>query len=126
MSRIHIFGASGSGTTTLAKLLAGKLGWKHYDTDDYYWEPTDPPFQKPRVASERIRLLMPKLETSDNWILSGSLCGWGDVFIPLFDKAIFLWIPSDIRMERLRVREEEKYGEHIKLGGSMNESIMLL
>jgi len=121
MTRIHILGASGSGTTTLAKSLAEELGWTHYDTDDYFWAQTDPPFQKSREASERIALLKPKLERN-NWILSGSLCGWGDVFISSFDLVIFLWIPQELRLERLRLRQEKRYGELIKPGGSMKES----
>ena len=35
---------------------------------------------------------------------------------------IFLWIPQDIRLERLRLRQEEKYGEIIKPGGTMEDS----
>lgn len=119
MVRIHIFGASGSGTTTLAESLSDVLGYKHYDTDDFFWEPTNPPFQKPRVKRERTELLGARLGERSDWILSGSLCGWGDVFIPQFDLVIFLWVPQDIRLERLRVRQEEKFGEAIKPGGSM-------
>ncbi len=33
--RLHIFGASGSGTTTLARALAKRCGWLHLDTDDF-------------------------------------------------------------------------------------------
>jgi len=36
-SVIHIFGASGSGTTTLAKKISEELGHRMMDTDDYYW-----------------------------------------------------------------------------------------
>ena len=39
---IHIFGAAGSGTTTLGSKISSKLGYKHMDTDDYYWIPTKP------------------------------------------------------------------------------------
>ena len=39
---IHIFGASGSGTTTLAEKTSRELGYFHLDTDDYFWLPTDP------------------------------------------------------------------------------------
>lgn len=44
------------------------------------------------------------------WVLSGSLCGWGDFAIPLFALVVFLWIPSEIRMERLAQREVDRYG----------------
>ena len=45
---IHIFGASGSGTTTLAEKISRELGYFHLDTDDYFWLPTDPPFCRKR------------------------------------------------------------------------------
>ena len=41
---IHIFGASGCGTTTLGDAVAEKLPLTHFDVDDFYWRPTDPPF----------------------------------------------------------------------------------
>ena len=34
INRIHILGASGSGTTTLAKELSKKLNYEYFDTDD--------------------------------------------------------------------------------------------
>jgi adenylate kinase family enzyme len=36
--RVHIFGASGSGTTTLGRTLAERLGVRFFDGDDYFWE----------------------------------------------------------------------------------------
>lgn len=118
LRRIHILGASGSGTTTLGQELASQLKISHYDTDDYYWLPTEPPFQKVRAVKERQSLLMRDLEGHNDWILTGSLCGWGDIFIPMFDLVVFLWIPTDIRMKRLMERETRRYGlETIQKGG---------
>jgi adenylate kinase family enzyme len=34
--RIHLIGASGSGTTTLGRALAQRLGYPHFDTDHYF------------------------------------------------------------------------------------------
>ena len=112
--RIHIFGASGSGTTTLGKALARKNKCHHWDTDGYFWIPSNPPFQTIRPFVERQKLLLRDLEESDSWVLSGSLCGWGDFIIPLFDILVFLWIPADVRMARLRQRELDRYGSDIK------------
>jgi adenylate kinase family enzyme len=116
--RIHIFGASGSGTTTLAAALAERHGHRHLDTDDFYWLPTDPPYQTSRPRDERLRRLQQALAASASWVLSGSLCGWGDPLIPAFELVVFLAIPSDVRMRRLQSRELQRYGrEAIAPGG---------
>ena len=121
IQRIHILGASGSGTTTLGRALADSLTYPHFDTDDYFWISTDPPHTDKREHSVRQQLLMDDLTSHDSWVLSGSLCGWGDVAIPLFELVVFLWIPSEIRMGRLQRREQERYGERIMPGGDMYE-----
>jgi len=74
--RIHILGASGSGTTTLGRALATRLQCPRFDTDDYFWLPTDPPYTHQREHTERQRLLMDDLMAHDAWVVSGSLCGW--------------------------------------------------
>ncbi|MDD5191449.1 MAG: shikimate kinase, partial [Dehalococcoidales bacterium] len=55
--RIHILGASGSGTTTLGRLLAKRLNIAHLDTDNYYWLKTEIPYTEPRERSTRQALL---------------------------------------------------------------------
>jgi adenylate kinase family enzyme len=119
--RIHILGASGSGTTTLGRALSERLQCPHFDTDSYYWLPTDPPFTAKRDTRLRQQLLMDDLTAHDSWILSGSLCGWGDVAMPLFELVVFLWLPTGMRLERLRQREHERYGERIMPGGDRYE-----
>lgn len=119
--RWHILGASGSGTTTLGRALAARLCCPHHDTDDFFWLPNDPPFQHQRPADARIALLAPLL-AEPAWVLSGSLCGWGDAFIARFAGVAFLTLPHDQRMARLHRREQERYGVLIAPGGAMYES----
>ncbi|MCO1602084.1 AAA family ATPase [Desulfosporosinus nitroreducens] len=120
MERIHITGSSGSGTTTLGGALAERLSYQHFDTDNYFWLPTNPPFQKKRELEDRQTLLMTDLDSTDRWILSGSLSGWGDIFIPRFDLVVYLWISKDLRIERLVKRETRRYGKtEIEVGGKM-------
>jgi hypothetical protein len=52
------------------------------------------------------------------WFLSGSLCGWGDLFIPLFDAAIFLEVPTEIRLVRIAQRAVQRNGENSILNDS--------
>ena len=54
-------------------------------------------------------------------MLSGSLCGWGDVFIPLFGLVVFLWVPPDVRLTRLRARERARYGDALAPGGPQHD-----
>lgn len=110
-TRIHIMGASGSGTSTLAAALAERLGITHLDTDDYYWLPTDPPFEQIRPTTERLTRLGADLDSADDWVLSGSLCCWGDPLIHRFELVVFLFVAQEVRLERLRNREQEQFGE---------------
>lgn len=122
IKRIHIIGASGSGTSTLGKALSVKLGYIHFDTDDYYWLKELPLFTQKREISERQELLRKDLEKYENWILTGSLCGWGDIFIPYFDLVVYLWIPKDTRIKRIIERERQRYGSDIERGGNRYEN----
>jgi adenylate kinase family enzyme len=122
VDRIHIFGASGSGTSTLGSALAERFGYAHLDSDSFLWEPTDPPFQRMREAGARRRMLAAALDAHPRWVLTGSLCGLGDVFIPRFDLVVFLVLPHELRMERLMRRERQRYGaEALAPGGPMHQ-----
>jgi adenylate kinase family enzyme len=110
-------GASGSGTTTLGAALAGPLRVPQFDTDDFFWVPTEPPYQQVRPREERQRLLAETLAGHPGWVQSGSLCGWGDFLIPQFDLVVFLWIPTELRLQRLRDREYGRFGREIAKPG---------
>ena len=108
--RIHIMGASGAGVTSLGRAVADALAIPHHDTDDYFWQPTTPPYQKMRERADRLRLMQEVFLPRADWVASGSLAGWGDAIIPAFDLVVFLTTPREIRLQRLRVREATRYG----------------
>ena len=116
---IHITGASGSGTSTLGLALADVLGIRHLDTDHFFWMPTDPPFTTQREVGARITMLRQEALPDADWVLSGSAIKWGAEFEPLYDLVVFLTIDPMMRMERIRRREEARYGERIRPGGDM-------
>lgn len=118
-TRIHILGASGAGTTSLGDSLARRLGVPHFDSDDFYWESTDPPFTTKKSVEERRALLEKTLGENPAWVLSGSLTGWGNFLKPSFSHVLFLSLPKEERMRRLRERELRRYGERIFPGGDM-------
>ena len=116
---IHIVGASGSGTTTLGKMISQQLGYAHYDSDDYLWLPTDPPFTEKRKIVDRQKLILDDINKTEKCVITGSLCGWGDILIPKFDLVLFLKTPTEVRITRLHEREAKKFGNRIQQGGDM-------
>lgn len=121
MTVIHIYGASGSGTSTLAGAISSAYGFKHLDTDDYFWMPTDPPFITKRPVSDRLEMIKKDISQAHTAVISGSLCGWGDCLIPLFDLVIRLEVPKEIRLARIKEREYRRFGNRICAGGDMYE-----
>lgn len=120
--RLHILGASGSGTTTLASNLSKQLGIKHLDTDDFYWKKTEVPFTEKNPVEIRLDRINLAIANESSWVLSGSLCSWGTPLIELFTHVIFLWIPWETRKERLQKRELARYGsEALSPDGVMHE-----
>jgi len=115
-------GAPGAGVTTLGKSLATHLQIPHFDTDDYHWFTDDAlPYRRRRNPDHRRQLMTKDFSDNESWVLSGALCGWGDVFIPQFDRVIYLWIPVETRLARIRERERLRYGaERIGPGGDLN------
>ena len=119
---IHVLGASGSGVTTLGQNIEQNYGYKWLDTDDYFWLPTEPLFSTPRPIDERISLMETDITKNSKCVISGSLCGWGDVFISKFQLVIFIYTPAEIRKERLIKREYQRYGEkRLHKGGDRHE-----
>jgi uridine kinase len=103
-------GASGSGTTTLGRALAAHWGAVHLDADDYYWLPTSPPYRHKRPAAERLARLQGAMTSAARVVVSGSVMGWGDEVEEAFDFVVFLYLDAAQRIERLRIREKDRFG----------------
>lgn len=116
---IHIYGASGSGTSTLGKKLSEELGYRWMDTDDYYWMPTNPPYTRKRDIRERVAMMKRDILETEHVVISGSLSGWGDELIPYFTLAVRLVTDTELRIRRLRERERGLWGTRIAPGGDM-------
>jgi adenylate kinase family enzyme len=120
--RINVIGGSGSGTSTLGRALATALAIPHFDSDDYFHAPSDPPFQKPRDVEERLELICRDLRPDQNWVLSGGIVGWLPCPRLDFTFIVFLYVPTPVRIERLRFREWARFGSRIEEGGDMHDT----
>lgn len=120
--RIHITGASGSGVTTLGRSLASLWAVPAHDTDDYFWEPTEPPYRHRRPVAERVELMRRLFLPRAAWVLSGSLVGWSAGIAAHFDAVVFLRLDPRIRLRRLAAREAARYGARIAPGGALHQT----
>lgn len=121
---LYIFGASGSGTTTLGRAAGEALGWRHFDIDDYYWLPTDPPFTTARPREERLPLLLEHMRGASGAVLTGWGEGWVYPLIPEFTLAVRLTLEKELRLERLEARERASFGGRLDPGGDMYENYL--
>ncbi len=103
-------------------MISERFGYTHLDTDNFFWEDIDPPYTVKRNKELRISLLSGAVSRSERWVLSGSICGWGDFLVPEFDLVVLLSLPGDIRINRLIQREQKEFGRRIEPGGDMEEN----
>ncbi len=118
--KVLIFGAAGSGCSTLGKALSRVVDIPCFDSDDYFWVATDPPFQKNRSPEEAFALFSADTEGIDSWILAGSQ-KIGALAADRLDLAVFLYVPPETRIPRLRARERSRFGDRIDPGGDIHE-----
>ena len=108
--RVLILGASGTGTTTLGRALGNDLSFRVFDTDDYYWLPSTQPFQQKQDPKVRLANLLQNLNVTTRAIISGSILNWGLELEDSMSLIVFLSVPAEIRVARLKAREMRLYG----------------
>lgn len=106
-------GASGAGTTTLARAIADCWAVPHADADDYFWIPSDPPYIEKRPEAERVALMEQVFLPREAWVLSGSMLSWGNDVVTRCDAVVFLTLDARERLRRLEARERVRHGGRI-------------
>lgn len=121
-NRVLVFGPSGSGTSTLGRALATALASQHFDVDDFYWYPTDPPFRTKRPVPERHKMMEQVFLPRRDWVLSGSISSWAGPVPPRLTYAIRMTLDPTIRHRRLEAREMQRLG-HPAQGSPEHEEL---
>lgn len=118
---ICVCGLNGSGKTTLADALAKALSFKHMDVEQYYFMSTDNPYSSSRTREEVEQLLLEDIKQNPCFVFSAVNGDMTEEVNTYYNLVVYLDVPLDIRMKRIRQRAVGKFGERVLPGGDMYE-----
>ncbi len=120
---IMIIGPSGSGKSTLGKRLAEVLNYPFFDVDDYIWRFDTPELYTVMYShQEKITRLQNAIAPYQNFVMAGSMSSFHKAFDSSFGMMVFLYVAPQIRIERLKKRAVQRFGERVIEGGDMYNS----
>ncbi|MCB6571426.1 AAA family ATPase [Eubacterium limosum] len=119
---IIICGLNGTGKSELGKALAEKLKFyfidieklSFYTTDQYYI------YSSQRTHEEVQKILLNEIRAHDNFVLASVKGDYGEVIYSFFQYIVLIDVPRDIRLQRVRNRSFQKFGNRILPGGDLH------
>ena len=138
---IAIFGLNGAGKSTLAHALAKELGYYEMDVEDYYFPEQREsrrkaleqsglcdkgtagvlPYSNSRSKAQVQEALFKDIKEHPDFILAGVNMNWCEEILAGIEFAFWVKVPLEKRLERIKYREERRFGERALPGGDMYE-----
>ena len=138
---IAIFGLNGAGKSTLTHALAKKLNFYEIDVEDYYFPEQresrrqaleqegendinfseEIPYSNPKSKEEVQAAILSDIKEHPKFILSGVNMNWCEEILAGIEFAFWVKVPLEKRLERIKYREERRFGERALPGGDMYE-----
>ncbi|UWG97534.1 MAG: AAA family ATPase [Candidatus Dehalobacter alkaniphilus] len=118
---IIVFGANGSGKSSLGRELARVLGFKNMDIEDYHFVKSGIPYTVERTREDCLNLMLSDIKEYRLFVISAVTGNFGEEISSMYELAVFMSAPLEIRIERIKQRACEQHGERIREGGDMYE-----
>ena len=121
--RTGILGLNGAGKSTLGKALAEKLDFYFIDNEDLFFPKTDPNYiyASPRTHEEAEKMLFHAIKVHENFVFAAVKGDYGEASYPFFQYAVLIDTPKDIRVQRVKKRSFQKFGNRMLPGGDLHE-----
>lgn len=119
MAGIAIVGGNGSGKSTFGKALADMLGYKHIDVEDYAFRDSAVPYTESRPVSEMRKMIFRDIQKHGDFALSSVGGDMGEEINALYKTIVYIQVPLDVRMERVKQRAIDRFGNRVLSGGDM-------
>lgn len=119
---IHICGLNGCGKSTLGRALAEKIGFHFIDNEHLYFSHsnTNKSYANPKSRQEVEKLLMAEVNEHPNFVFAAVKGDYGKEIIPLYNYVIMLEVPKNIRLQRVKNRSFQKFGNRMLPGGDLH------
>ncbi len=124
---ILLCGLNGAGKSTLGKALAEELnalGGKPFhfiDNENLYFPKTDPDYVYAiqRTREEVEKLLLDEIQAHENFIFTSVKGDYSEAVRAHFRYAVLVAVPRDIRLQRIRNRSLQQFGDRALPGGDL-------
>lgn len=123
MHRIVLCGGNGAGKSTLGRALAQALNLRFLDIEQYYFPDRLPneAYGLARSQEEVTALLLEDLQKPEGSVLAAVKADYSQAVSACFTSAVYIDVPKDIRMQRIRQRSYGKFGDRMLPGGDLYE-----
>lgn len=118
---ILLCGLNGAGKSTIGRILAERMSWQFIDNEDLYFPKEDASylFSNPRSKEEVIHLLEEKIEEDDRFVFAAVKGDYGEKLLKKLDYVVLIEVPKETRMERVKMRSAQKFGDRIQEKGDL-------
>ena len=120
---IIVCGLNGSGKSTLGKALSEKLGLYFIDVEELYFPKTNPDYvyASSRSEDEVAKLLADEIQAHESFVFAAVRGNYGADAHSYYQFAVHIDVAKDIRMQRVRNRSFQKFGQRMLPGGDLYE-----
>ena len=121
---ILLCGLNGAGKSTIGRILAERMSWQFIDNEDLYFPKKDASylFSNPRSKEEVIHLLEEKIEEDDRFVFAAVKGDYGEKLLKKLDYVVLIEVPKETRMERVKMRSAQKFGDRIQEKGDLADT----
>ncbi|MBS5725940.1 MAG: AAA family ATPase [Clostridiales bacterium] len=120
---IIVCGLNGSGKSTLGKALAEKLNFHFIDNENLFFPKVNLNYiyAASRSREEAEKILINEVKLHENFVFAAVKGDYGEEIFPFYKYAVCIDVPKEIRLQRIRNRSFQKFGNRMLPGGDLYE-----
>lgn len=118
---IIIFGGNGCGKSTLGREVAKALSYKFMDIEDYFFVKSEILYSVPRSREECYNLMLKDIEKYKSFVITTVNGDCGEEINNFYECAVYMTAPLEVRLDRVKKRSYEQFGERMRYGGDLYE-----